>query len=65
MCCRVSACRLGFTLFYLTGIVLVPLLALVIRPYRTGLGRLLGGDLHAPRAGVLAAVFRHGAGCRA
>jgi sulfate transport system permease protein len=29
---------LGFTLFYLTGIVLVPLLALVIRPFELGLG---------------------------
>jgi sulfate/thiosulfate transport system permease protein len=28
---------LGFTLFYLTGIVLVPLLALVIRPFELGL----------------------------
>src|ERR1700744_4936468 len=29
---------LGFTLFYLTGIVLIPLLALVIRPMSLGLG---------------------------
>jgi sulfate transport system permease protein len=29
---------LGFTLFYLTGIVLVPLLALVIRPFELGWG---------------------------
>ena len=28
---------LGFTLFYLTGIVLVPLLALVLRPFDAGL----------------------------
>jgi len=29
---------LGFTLFYLTGIVLIPLLALVIRPFELGWG---------------------------
>jgi sulfate transport system permease protein len=29
---------LGFTVFYLTGIVLIPLLALIIRPFELGLG---------------------------
>jgi sulfate transport system permease protein len=29
---------LGFTLFYLTGIVLIPLLALLLRPFSLGLG---------------------------
>jgi sulfate/thiosulfate transport system permease protein len=29
---------LGFTIFYLTGIVLIPLLALIIRPFELGLG---------------------------
>ena len=35
-CCPASGLSLGFTLFYLTGIVLVPLLALVIRPWSLG-----------------------------
>ena len=33
---------LGFTLFYLTGIVLIPLLALVIRPFELGWGDAMG-----------------------
>ena len=36
MCCRAFGLSLGFTLFYLTAIVLIPLLALVIRPLELG-----------------------------
>jgi sulfate transport system permease protein len=44
---------LGFTLFYLTGIVLIPLLALVIRPFELGLDGFWN-DVTTPR--VLAAL---------
>jgi sulfate transport system permease protein len=44
---------LGFTLFYLTGIVLIPLLALVLRPFEMGLGGFWNA-VTAPR--VLAAL---------
>jgi len=42
--------------------VLIPLLALVLRPAELGTGRFLVGDLHATRVGQLAPVVRYGAG---
>src|ERR1700712_977445 len=39
---------LGFTLFYLTGIVLIPLLALVLRPFTLGLDGFWGA-ISTPR----------------
>jgi sulfate/thiosulfate transport system permease protein len=44
---------LGFTLFYLTGIVLIPLLALVLRPFSLGLDGFLSA-ISTPR--VLASL---------
>jgi sulfate/thiosulfate transport system permease protein len=44
---------LGFTLFYLTGIVLIPLLALVLRPFSLGLNGFLSA-ISTPR--VLASL---------
>jgi len=49
---------LGFTLFYLTGIVLVPLLALVIRPFELGFHGFWAA-ISTPRVlGGLAPVLR-------
>ena len=47
---------LGFTLFYLSVIVLIPLAALIIRPWSAGLTDY-GGSSSAPRSGRLATVF--------
>ena len=52
---------LGFTLFYLTGIVLIPLLALIIRPFELGWDGFWTA-ISTPRVlAVPAPVLRHGA----
>ena len=49
---------MGFTLFYLSAIVLIPLAALVIRALRHFVGRLLAAGDDAARAGRLPAELR-------
>ena len=51
---------LGFTLFYLTGIVLIPLLALLLRPLSLGFDGFWSAISTPTSAGVPAAVFRYG-----
>jgi sulfate transport system permease protein len=57
---RASAC-LWASRCFTDIIVLIPLLALTIRPVELGLAGS-GGDFYAARTGVLAPVFRHGSG---